>query len=90
MMRDHHLSGEKRGKEYQAEYSFDEDVIKSKQCKLEFVLDKASKDGTVRYAILDLVSMIRSSTRESATASAILSRSSPRSPTPPTLPNSSA
>lgn len=89
-MRDHHLSGEKRGKEYQAEYSFDEDVIKSKQCKLEFVLDKATKDGTVRYAILDLVSTTRSSIRESATTSVTLSRSSPRSSTPPTSPSSSA
>ena len=89
-MRDHHLSGEKRGKEYQAEYSFDEDVIKSKQCKLEFVLDKATKDGTVMYAILDLVSTTRSSIRELATTSVTLSRSSPRSSTPPTSPSLSA
>lgn len=89
-MRAHHFSGEKRGKEYQPEYSFDEDVIKSKQCKLEFVLDKATKDGTVRYAILDLVITTRSSTRESTTTSAILSRSSPRKSTTPTSPNSNA
>jgi hypothetical protein len=40
---------DKRGKEYQMEYSFDEKSVVSKQTKLEFVLNKSIKDGTVRY-----------------------------------------